>query len=60
MGRCPGANDKVFTTVDLFESGVLSAEAAILQLKAYKTYDQLSFPTVRVIGTLRFVEALEV
>ena len=56
----PVANDKVFTTVNLFESGVLSAEAAILQLKAYKTYDQLSFHTERVIKTLKFVEAIEV
>ena len=55
----PVANDKVFTTVNLFESGVLSAEAAILQLKAYKTYGQVSFHTVRVISTLRFVESLE-
>ena len=55
----PVANYKVFTTVNLFESGVLSAEAAILQLKAYKTYDQLSFHTERVIGALRFVEAIE-
>ena len=54
----PVANDKVFTTVNLFESGVLSAEAAILQLKAYKTYDQLSFHTDRVIVTLRFVESI--
>ena len=54
------ANDKVFTTVNLFESGVLSAEAAILQLKAYKTYDQLSFHTDRVIKTLNFVESIEV
>lgn len=56
----PVANDKVFTTVNLFESGVLSAEAAILQLKAYKTYDQLSFHTPRVISTLKFVESIEV
>ena len=56
----PIANDKVFTTVNLFESGVLSAEAAILQLKAYKTYDQLSFHTDRVIKTLNFVESIEV
>ena len=56
----PVANDKVFTTVNLFESGVLSAEAAILQLKAYKTYDQLSFHTTRAISALRFVEAYEV
>ena len=54
MVQGPVANDKVFTTVNLFESGVLSAEAAILQLKAYKTYDQLS------IVALKFVEAIEV
>ncbi|MBO7114245.1 MAG: DUF3990 domain-containing protein [Bacteroidaceae bacterium] len=56
----PVANDKVFITVNLFESGVLSAEAAILQLKAYKTYDQLSFHTEKVIKTLKFVESIEV
>lgn len=56
----PVANDKVFTTVNLFESGVLSVEAAILQLKAYKTYDQLSFHTDKTIGTLRFVESFDV
>lgn len=56
----PVANDKVFTTVNLFESGVLSAEAAILQLKAYKTYDQLSFHSARVIMTLKFVKVIEV
>ena len=56
----PVANDKVFTTVNLFESGVLSAEAAILQLKAYKTYDQLSFHSARSIVTLQFIESMEV
>jgi hypothetical protein len=56
----PVANDKVFTTVNLFESGVLSAEAAILQLKAYKTYDQLSFHTARTICALQFVESKDV
>ena len=56
----PVANDKVFTTVNLFESGVLTAEAAILELKAYKTYDQLSFHTAKVISALHFVEAYEV
>ena len=55
----PVANDKVFTTVNLFESGVLSAEAAILQLKAYKTYDQLSFHSLRVINLLQYVESIE-
>ena len=41
----PVANDNVFATVNLYESGVLNAQAAIEQLKAYKTYDQLSFHT---------------
>ena len=53
----PVANDNVFTTVNLFESGVLSAEAAILQLKAYKTYDQLSFHTESVIESLLYLES---
>ena len=51
----PVANDKVFTTVNLYESGVLDAPAAIAQLRAYKTYDQLSFHTKRVIAALKFV-----
>ena len=56
----PVANDNVFATVNLYESGVLDAPAAIAQLRAYKTYDQLSFHTNRVIGALKFVEAYEV
>ena len=56
----PVANDKVFTVVNLYESGVLDAPAAIAELKAYKTYNQLSFHTQRVIDALRFVESYEV
>lgn len=56
----PVANDKVFTVVNLYESGVLDAPAAIAELKAYKTYNQLSFHTSRVIDALRFVESYEV
>lgn len=56
----PVANDKVFTTVNLFESGALSAEAAILELKAYKTYDQISFHMGKTLQTLRYVESFEV
>lgn len=56
----PVADDKVFATVNQYESGFLNAEAAIAQLKAYKIYDQLSFHTNRVIGALEFVESYEV
>lgn len=56
----PVANDKVFTVVNLYESGVIDAPSAIAQLKAYKTYNQLSFHTDKVIGALKFVESYEV
>lgn len=56
----PVANDNVFATVNLYENGVLDAPAAIAQLRAYKTYDQLSFHTPRVIQALRFIESYEV
>ena len=56
----PVANDNVFTTVNLYESGVLDAPAAIAQLKAYTTYDQLSFHTLRVVLALEFVGRYEV
>lgn len=56
----PVANDKVFTVVNLYESGVLDAPAAISELKAYKTYNQLSFHSKRVLDALQFVEAYEV
>lgn len=56
----PVANDRVFTVVNLYESGVLDAPAAIAELKAYKTYDQLSFHTKRVMLALSFLESYEV
>lgn len=56
----PVANDKVFTVVNLYESGIINATTAIAELKAYKTYDQLSFHTERVIKELKFVESYEV
>lgn len=56
----PVANDKVFTVVNLYESGVLDAPAAIAELKAYKTYNQLSFHSERVIKALKFVDTFEV
>ncbi len=56
----PVANDTVFTVVNLYESGILDAATAVTRLKVYKTYDQLSFNTVKVIKALRFVESYEV
>ena len=56
----PVANDNVYATVNLYEDGVLDAESAINQLKAYKVYNQLSFHTARAIEMLKFIESYEV
>ena len=56
----PVANDNVYATVNLYEDGVLDAESAINQLKAYKVYNQLSFHTSRSINMLKFVESYKV
>lgn len=56
----PVANDTVFTVVNLYESGILDAPTAVARLKVYKTYDQLSFHTERVIKDLKFVGSYEV
>ncbi len=56
----PVANDKVFTVVNLYESGILDAPAAIAELKAYQTYNQLSFHTPRVLSALHFLHSYEV
>jgi len=56
----PVANDKLYATIVLYETGVLSAGAAIDQLKAHVLFDQLSFHSQRACGQLRFKEAFEV
>lgn len=56
----PVANDNVFTTVNLFESGIINVQAALMQLKAYKTYDQISFHTERAIASLQYIESFAI
>ena len=56
----PVANDRLYFTINMYENGELTEEAAILQLKAYKLYDQLSFHTLNALVWIKFVEAKEV
>lgn len=55
----PVANDKVFTTLTLFETGILSKAQAILQLKTYTLWDQYLFHTPLALKFLRFVGTVE-
>ncbi|MDR2854483.1 MAG: DUF3990 domain-containing protein [Prevotellaceae bacterium] len=55
----PVANDKLYATINLFEQGILSAEATIEQLNTHTLFDQLSFHSDRAMQELRFVESFE-
>ena len=52
----PVANDSLYATILLYEQGVLTADAAIEQLKTYTLFDQLSFHTERALENLKFIE----
>jgi hypothetical protein len=51
----PVANDSLYATLLLYEQGILSANAAIEQLKTHTLFDQLSFHSNGAIAMLRFV-----
>jgi hypothetical protein len=53
----PTANDDVFATIQLFESGVLDFDGAIQALKAYKLQDQYCFKTPKALGYLRYLRS---
>ena len=51
----PVANDNVYTTIQLFETGLLSEAETIIRLKVEIIYDQMLFHTERALKYLRFV-----
>ena len=53
----PTANDDVFATIQLFESGVLDFEGALRALKVYKLQDQYCFKTQKALGYLHFLRS---
>ncbi|MBU0488890.1 MAG: DUF3990 domain-containing protein [Bacteroidetes bacterium] len=50
------ANDKLYATLSLFESGILSLKETISRLKVHKLFDQISFHSQIVLKELVFVE----
>lgn len=49
------ANDDVYTTFTLYQSGVLSKEQTLETLKIKKLYDQMVFATEKALSFLNFV-----
>lgn len=54
------ADDTLYRTITIYESGVLTFEETINRLKVHKLFDQLSFRTEKALEKLNFVEAKQV
>lgn len=50
----PVANDNVYTTIQLYMSGVLSRDTAIRELKVRKLFNQVVFSSQRALAMLNF------
>jgi hypothetical protein len=51
----PVANDSLYATILLYEQGILTADAAIEQLKSHTLFDQLSFHTETALKNLKYL-----
>ncbi len=55
----PVADDNVYVTVKLFETGVLNKEEAIRRLKVVKLFDQILFHTNRALEFCLFSDCMD-
>ena len=58
--RGPVANDQVYATFAFYESGLISFEMLLDQLKVRQLFDQILFHTDRALGLLKFVRSEDV
>ena len=56
----PVANDNVYLSFNLYESGIISKAELIARLKTYKLVDQFLFHTPQSLSTIKFVGYKEV
>ena len=56
----PVANDRVYLQFGLYESGAISVETLIRELKTYRLVDQYLFHTEKALTSLHFVEAIKI
>lgn len=52
------ANDKIYATITLYESDVLTAEETIARLNIKEFYNQIAFHTKKATDKLIFIEAI--
>jgi len=56
----PVANDTLYQTLTLFESGILTKPETIARLKVHRLFDQISFHTPEALDRLKFVETYQI
>ncbi len=56
----PVANDRVYLQFSLYESGAISVETLVRELKTYKLVDQYLFHTEKALTALHFIEAIKI
>ena len=56
----PVANDRVYLQFGLYESGAISVDTLIRELKTYKLVDQYLFHTEKALTALHFIEATKI
>ena len=56
----PVANDRVYTTINLYESGLFDINTTLRELKTYKLVDQILFHTEKSLERLTFIKAEEI
>ena len=56
----PVADDNVYRSIRLFETGVLDAEETVKRLKTEVLQDQWTFHTEKLLAFVKFIESKEI
>ena len=56
----PVADDNVYRSIRLFETGVLDAEETVKRLKTEVLQDQWTFHTEKLLTFVKFIESKEI
>lgn len=56
----PVANDTLYKTLSLYETGILTKQETIIRLKVHTLYDQLSFHNMELLNEIKFMNSYEI
>jgi hypothetical protein len=56
----PVANDALYTTLTLYEAGILNKNETIIRLKVNETFDQVSFHNTNVLEELKYFDSYKI